>query len=244
MIDIKEVAFSYENKRVLGPLSLAVEPKTTNAIIGTSGCGKTTLLLSLAGLLKPQEGQIYIKGSLLSEPRQSTGVILQNLGLLPWKTVYDNVILALLNQPLTLDEKNTKVTEILKNLDILSLSKRYPHQLSGGQKQRVAIARALVQSPDLLLLDEATSALDEITRESIQKLILEIFKSHNVTIMFVTHNIEEAVFLGQNIIVMNEGKVQKVISNPLFGDLNAKEDIRFYEKCLEIRKSLKEVNAL
>ena len=121
---------------------------------------------------------------------------------------------------------------------------KYPHQLSGGQKQRVAIARTLVTNPDLLLLDEATSALDELTREKLQKLILEIYKEHQMTLVFITHSIEEAVFLGQNILVMNDGVITYNLSNPLFGQIDAKEHIDFYEKCLEIRKLLKEGDAL
>ena len=244
MIKLSDLTFSYEAKRVLGPLSLLLKPGSTYAIIGTSGCGKTTLLLLLAGLLKPSSGSITINGTPVLGPRKETSVILQHLGLLPWKTVYDNVALALINDGLTSSQIKTKVLPILETLGLSDHLLKYPHQLSGGQKQRVAIARTLVTNPDLLLLDEATSALDELTKEKLQKLILEIYKEHQMTLVFITHSIEEAVFLGQNILVINDGVITHNLSNPLFGQMDAKEHIDFYEKCLEIRKLLKEGNAL
>ena len=123
---------------------------------------------------------------------------------------------------------------------MLSHIDKYPAQLSGGQKQRVAIARTLVTEPDLLLLDEASSALDEITKEHIQNLILNIYKKNPVTLVFVTHSIEEAVFLGQKIIVMGAGCIRSQIHNPYFGDENLRLKPEFYATCLQVRKSLSE----
>lgn len=244
MIKLSDLTFSYEAKRVLGPLSLLLKPGSTYAIIGTSGCGKTTLLLLLAGLLKPSSGTLTIDDTPLLGPRKETSVILQHLGLLPWKTVYDNVALALINDGLSAAQIKTKVLPILETLGLSEHLSKYPHQLSGGQKQRVALARTLVTNPDLLLLDEATSALDELTREKIQQLILKIHQEHQMTLVFITHSIEEAVFLGENILVMHDGTITHQLSNPLFGQMDIKDDLCFYEKCLEIRNLLKKENVL
>lgn len=244
MIELSNVTFSYEAKRVLGPLSLSIQAGSTCALIGPSGCGKTTLLHLLAGLLTPTEGIIQIAQQPLTTPRAQTSVILQDLGLLPWKTVYDNIALSLINSKLSKTQIQTKVLPLLDTLGLKEHSSKYPHQLSGGQKQRVAIARTLVTNPDLLLLDEATSALDEITKEKLQHLILDIYHQNPMTLVFVTHSIEEAVFLGQNIVIMNDGHISHTLSNPLFGCNDAKDHLDFYKQCLEIRKLLKEDQAL
>ncbi|WP_053982402.1 ATP-binding cassette domain-containing protein [Niameybacter massiliensis] len=244
MIELSNVTFSYEAKRVLGPLSLSIQAGSTCALIGPSGCGKTTLLHLLAGLLTPTEGTIQVAQQPLIAPRAQTSVILQNLGLLPWKTVYDNVALALINSKLSKVQLQDKILPLLDTLGLKEYSSKYPHQLSGGQKQRVAIARTLITNPDVLLLDEATSALDEITKEKLQHLILDIYHQNPMTLVFVTHSIEEAVFLGQTIVIMNNGHISHTLSNPLFGCNDAKEHLDFYKQCLEIRKLLKEDQAL
>jgi len=240
MIQVRNLNYSYGSDVALSNINLDIEENTTCAIIGPSGCGKTTLLYLLAGLIDVTEGEIYIKNERVKGSRRETGVILQDYGLLPWKTVWGNIALGLKVRGMSKEQINKEVDEILRELDIQDLKHKYPAQLSGGQKQRVTIARTLVIKPDLLLLDEFTSALDAMTKENIQNLILKIYKKKPVTIVFVTHSIEEAVFLGQKIVIMEKAKIKRIIENPYFGDVEIRSRIDYYNICLEVRRWLEE----
>jgi NitT/TauT family transport system ATP-binding protein len=242
MIRVGGIDVFYGREKALDCVSLNVEKNTSCAVIGPSGCGKTTLLYALAGLIKPASGNIFIGGEELKETRKGTGLILQDYGLLPWKTVWDNIGFPLKVRGLQKDIVKERVSSVLKSLGIEEYSKRFPGELSGGQKQRVAIGRTLALEPDLLLMDEASSALDAITREHIQNLILSIYKERKITLVFVTHNIEEAVFLGQKIAAMGKGKILNVIDNPYFGRENLRTSPDFFEICLEVRKGLNCLN--
>ncbi|MBP7279466.1 MAG: ATP-binding cassette domain-containing protein, partial [Sedimentibacter sp.] len=154
MIEVNNLQVSYGNVRALEGISLKVERNATCAIIGPSGCGKTTLLYTLAGLIRPEEGTIYIGGEELSGIRRSTGIILQDYGLFPWKNVWNNVALGLQVRGETKEKISETVSNILAVLGIGHLSFKYPAELSGGEKQRVAIGRTLAMKPDLLLMDE------------------------------------------------------------------------------------------
>lgn len=238
MIDIKNVSLKYGNENALNNISLSIPKNSTTAIIGPSGCGKTSLLYLLAGLIKPTEGHIFIDGQELNSINRSTGFILQEGGLLPYKNIWNNVALGL--QVRKIDRKviNTKVESILNELDIYDYKDKFPFQLSGGQRQRAAIARTLVLEPNLLLLDEASSALDDITKEQIQNLILDLYIKKPITLILVTHNIEEAVFLGQKIIVMEKCKVKKEIDNQYFGDKEIRSKNSFFDVVKEVRQWL------
>ena len=236
MIEVNNLQVSYGNVRALDGISLKVERNATCAIIGPSGCGKTTLLYTLAGLINPEEGTIYIGGEELSGIRRSTGIILQDYGLFPWKNVWNNVALGLQVRGETKEKISEIVSNILTVLGIGHLSFKYPAELSGGEKQRVAIGRTLAMKPDLLLMDEPSSALDAITKEHIQNLILKLYKSAPLTMAIVTHSIEEAVFLGQKIIVMGKAKIKHVLENPYFGDEELRSRMEYYKICLEVRK--------
>ncbi|KGK89528.1 ABC transporter ATP-binding protein [Clostridium sp. HMP27] len=238
MIKVKNIEVCYGEEKALDKLSLNIAKNTTCAVIGPSGCGKTTLLYTLAGIIKPASGNIFIGGQELTGIRKDTGLILQDYGLLPWKTVWDNIAFPLKSRDFNKSEITDKVSSILKSLSMDEYAKKLPGELSGGQKQRVAIGRTLALEPDLLLMDEASSALDAITKEHIQNLILNIYKESHLTLVMVTHNIEEAVFLGQRIIVMGDGKINHIIDNPYFGDENLRNNLEFYKICLEVRKWL------
>lgn len=240
MIEINDLNFNYGKEKVLNNINLNIKKNTTCAIIGPSGCGKTTLLYCLAGLLSYEEGKIKINSKELNGIRKETGVMLQDNGLLPWKTVWNNIALGLKSRNIDKKIIKTRVDEIITSLGIEDQRNKLPGKLSGGQKQRVAIARTLVTEPDLLLLDEASSALDAITKENIQNLLLDIYNSREITIIMVTHNIEEAVFLGQKIIVMNKGRIKSIIDNEYFGDKDIRLKPEFYNMCIEVRKLLYE----
>ncbi len=240
MINIQSLSVSYGREKALEDISLRVEGGTTCALIGPSGCGKTTLLYTLAGLLRPAKGTIAINNQELKGVRKETGLILQNCGLLPWKRVWDNIAFPLKSRGIPKEEVQRRTSEILKRLDIYEQRGKFPEELSGGQKQRTAIGRTLALRPDLLLMDEASSALDAISKEQLQRLVLDIFKEDAITLIMVTHNIEEAVFLGQKIVVMNKGSIKRIIHNKYFGDRELREKPEFYKVCQEVRRVLYE----
>lgn len=230
MIKISDLTVKYKNEKAIDSLSLSIEKGKTYAIIGKSGCGKTTLLYTIAGLISNYEGKLEIEGE--------TSLILQNLGLFNWFTVYKNIELGLNKYKFTKKEKEKLVNDVLKELDLVALKDKYPKELSGGQKQRVAIARTIISNPETLLLDEATSALDSINKEKIQDLLLDIKDKRNNTMILVTHSIEEAVFLGEYIVVMKDGKIHSIINNRYFGDKNIRKKQEYIEICNEVRGKL------
>lgn len=237
-IHVNDLTCSFADKIILDALSFVVPTNSTCVIIGPSGCGKTTLLHTLAGFIKPDSGELKMNGESVTDFPKSTGIILQNYALLPWCTVYDNVAIGLKinhQSPAIIKEKTMNH---LRELGILEIAQFYPSQISGGQKQRTAIARSLNLDPEILLLDEATSALDAMTREQLQDMILALHQTKQTTLLQVTHSIEEAVFLGEQIIVMKKGGIHEIISNPLVGAENSRKKTAFYDMCLTVRESL------
>ncbi|WP_156625723.1 ATP-binding cassette domain-containing protein [Clostridium tertium] len=230
LIKIKDLSVKYKEEIAIDNLSLYIEKGKSYAIIGKSGCGKTTLLYTMAGLISNYEGELEIDGE--------TSLILQNLGLFNWFTVYKNIYLGLNKSNLSKEEKNKVVDMIIDELGLADIRNKYPKELSGGQKQRVAIARTIINNPEILLLDEATSALDSINKEMIQELLLEIKIKKNITMILVTHNIEEAVYLAEEIIVMKYGKIDNIIPNKYFGDKDIRTKNEYIEICNKVRGSL------
>ena len=193
---------------------LGIEKGEFICLLGPSGCGKSTLLNALAGFETVDEGSVKINGQEVKEPSPGNVTIFQNYGLLPWRTVLKNVELGLEAKKVPKVQKR-EIAE--KTLDLVGLSNfknAYPNQLSGGMKQRVSIARALAVSPDIIFMDEPFGALDAITRMKLQDDILQIAREEKKTIIFVTHDIEEAVFLADRIVVMtpNPGKIKSIIN--------------------------------
>ena len=195
-------------------MTLGIEKGEFICLLGPSGCGKSTLLNALAGFETVDEGSVKINGQEVKEPSPGNVTIFQNYGLLPWRTVLKNVELGLEAKKVPKVQKR-EIAE--KTLDLVGLSNfknAYPNQLSGGMKQRVSIARALAVSPDIIFMDEPFGALDAITRMKLQDDILQIAREEKKTIIFVTHDIEEAVFLADRIVVMtpNPGKIKSIIN--------------------------------
>ncbi len=224
------------------------------AIIGPSGCGKSTLLYLIAGLRQPTSGQVLVDNRPVTRPRPLTGLILQDYGLLPWATVWANTALGLdirrfygpdgkhapVDEPMP--EKQTQVDGWLKRLGIDHVARKYPGQISGGQRQRAAIARTLVLNPDLLLMDEPFGALDALTREDLQRLTMELGAERDLTTLIVTHNIDEAVFMGRQILVLKQPPVTEaiVVDNPGAGAAGYRQDPQFFERCNLLRQMLEE----
>ena len=224
-------------KTVLSDVNFALSSHDSLAVVGPSGCGKTTLLLIVAGLLPPSEGSVMLDGSVVKGPSRNVGLVLQHYGLFPWKTIGANISLGanLRHTRITDDE----LADIKKELGIEDLDHLYPVQLSGGQRQRVALARAILLRPSLLLLDEPFAAIDTITRERLQNRLLEIFMQRRFSFIVVTHSFEEAVFLGQNILVLDNGAVVRTfLKNPRSGSLDYRSSPEFFERSLELRRIL------
>lgn len=240
MIEIKNLSVNYNKEKAIDNLTFSMGKGKSYAIIGKSGCGKTTLLYTIAGLISHYEGEVHIDGDDIENKRDTTSLILQNLGLFPWCTVYKNVELGLKSMKLSKADKKNLVNEILCELGIEEYREKYPKELSGGQKQRVAIARTLVKNPEVLMLDESTSALDSITKEKIQDLLLEIHEKRENTTILVTHSIEEAVYLGEYIVVMEKGKIKTTIHNKFFGLKEFREKEEYFHICNEVRRKLYE----
>ena len=197
----------------LDHISLQIEKGEFICLLGPSGCGKTTLMNSIAGFETLTEGSITIDGQKVKAPSEKYVTIFQNYGLLPWRTVEKNVELGLETLKVPKQERKQVAMKYLQLVGLENFAKRHPAQLSGGQQQRVAIARGLAVDPEILFMDEPFGALDAITRYKLQDDLLHITKSQNKTVIFVTHDIDEAVFLADKIVVMrpNPGRIKAVI---------------------------------
>ena len=240
MIALDQVHLSFaDNGRVLPVLedvSLQVGAGASCAVIGPSGCGKTSLLFLLAGLLEPTAGTVRVAD------RSRTGVILQHYGLLPWKSVAANIALGLRLQGADRERTRARVDELLVEMDLAAFADHFPGQLSGGMQQRVALARALATEPRLLLMDEPLSALDALTRERLQHTILDVWQRHRVTMVLITHSIEEAVFLGQTVVVLTDrpARVAAVVDNPGAGRSDYRQSETFFHQCRQLRALIRE----
>jgi NitT/TauT family transport system ATP-binding protein len=244
MLNLKNVSLTYSNGskpvQALYGIDMEIEKGKSYAIIGPSGCGKTSLIYIMAGLMAPTQGEVLLHGKKLVKPNRGTALILQEYGLLPWKTVWENAALGLILRKVPEQEIKGILDQVFEELELTECVDRYPKQLSGGQKQRVALARALSLHPDILLMDEPLSSLDALTRENLQKVIFDLLKRHKITCVLVTHSIEEAVYLGQEIIILSAcpGKICAKIANPAQGTEGYREQLIFHEKCTEVRASL------
>lgn len=226
MICLERLSFQYPgHPPVFDGFSWQAQRGESWTILGPSGCGKTTLLYLLAGLRQPTSGSLLVDGGPLLRPRPHTGLILQDYGLLPWATVRQNAELGLrIRAFYGPDGKHAPenfrpsadVRPWLDRLGLTSIQDKYPGQISGGQRQRTAIARTLAMHPDLLLMDEPFSSLDAPTREDLQNLTLELWAEQQLTLIVVTHAIEEAAVLGQKILLLDlpPNREAAVIENP------------------------------
>lgn len=237
LVRIHDVSFSYEGRRILRNIDLALKKGVSYSLIGRSGTGKSTLLNLVAGLLTPKEGRIEILSAPLKGTRKETAIMFQELALFPWQTVYQAVSMPLkLSGKIEKQEIDRKVTEFLEELGLRKLHNKYPHQLSGGERQRVALARGLIGQPDLLLMDEPTSSLDSITKETIQELIKKQQQKLKATLLFVTHDIEEALVLGERILLLNEDGTVTEVENPCYYTTEQRKSIEFYQQCIYFKE--------
>ncbi len=255
MITLRKVRFAYPNQApVFDDFSWSVGAGEVWSVLGPSGCGKSTLLLLLAGLLHPQAGEVLVASQAVVRPRPRTGLILQEYGLLPWATVYDNVALGLRirgfygpdgrhvpeDETISRSETRARVDDWLARLDIAEVADKYPRQISGGQRQRAAIARTLALEPDLLLMDEPFSSLDAPTRELLQILTLDLCAEAGLTVVLVTHNIEEAAFMGQKILLLHHppNRGAQVTDNPHPANAAYRSSVAYQSACSLLREAI------
>ena len=208
---------STEKFIALNDVDLDIAPGEFVAILGPSGCGKSTLLDILAGLSRPTGGEVFLDGKPLNGASLDRGVVFQQYALFPWLTALRNVAFSLEGKGLSKSRRLSIAKQHLALVGLSGFEERYPHQLSGGMKQRVALARSLAHDPSVLLMDEPFAALDAQTRELLQAELIRLWQQTGKTIVFITHGIDEAIYLGQRIAVMTSrpGRIKRIIDNPL-----------------------------
>lgn len=204
VLTLNDVSVSYEEggTPVLQGLNLSLEAGEFLALVGGSGVGKSTLLRTVAGLVRPKSGELRIFGQ-VKPGRRRRAVVFQDGRLLPWRTLRDNIALGLEGMGLSRHERSARIDEVLTLTQLTGLADRWPHQLSGGQVQRGGIARALAVKPDIMLMDEPFSAVDALTRRSLQDEVLRIWQVSGAAVLFVTHDIDEAAFLADRVVVLS-----------------------------------------
>lgn len=213
--------------RALEDISLTVPAGEFLTLVGPSGSGKTTLLDLLGGLSTPTSGEVFVDGEVVTGPGLDRGMVFQQYALFPWRTALANVAFGLEQLPLSRRERTERARECLALVGLCGFEERLPHELSGGMKQRVAIARSLAYEPGILLMDEPFAALDAQTREQLQDELLRIWRTTGTTAVFITHGIEEAVYLGQRVAILSSrpGRLKQVVDIDL-GERAGARDLR------------------
>lgn len=228
LLRVKHLSVCFHSQPVLSDISFSLPVGDIIAIVGASGCGKSTLLNVIGGIITDYRGNVTFADVPVSKTVR--GYMPQNLGLMGWKKVRDNIFISRdINKVIGVSD--SEATDIIGELGIGDLLDRYPSELSGGQRQRVALARLFVSNPDILMMDEPFSALDTITADMSRELFLRLWQKRRTTTIFTTHNLHEAVLLGQHIMIMgkNPGRVLQVVDNRMFGR-EADYDEEFYTK--------------
>jgi ABC-type nitrate/sulfonate/bicarbonate transport system ATPase subunit len=237
-LEVKGLYKTFDRLVVLENINLYLRANEFVCIVGASGCGKSTLLNIIAGLATPTSGTVLIDGEPVLGPGCDRGMIFQNYSLFPWLTVSDNIGFGLSLKGMTKAERQERIHYYLEVVGLKKFSNAYPKQLSGGMKQRVAIARALANEPEVLLMDEPFGALDAQTKEQMQQFMIELWSKTQTTILTITHDIEEGIFLSQRMYVMSPhpGKIQQETPIPLPSDRHL--DLKLTPKFIEIKRHL------
>jgi ABC-type nitrate/sulfonate/bicarbonate transport system ATPase subunit len=215
-------------------VSFSVQPNEFISLVGRSGCGKTTLLNMIAGLLRPTEGEILIDGRVVDGPGPDRGMVFQHSALFPWLTAIGNIEFGPLNQGIPKAERHQRAQELIELVRLQGFEKKYPRELSGGMQQRVAIARALATDPEIMLMDEPFGALDELTRSEMQAELLRIWQERIKTVIFVTHSITEALYLSDRVIILSPhpGRIRKEmkVEMPRPRQRSSREFMEYYDE--------------
>ncbi len=214
-IILDHLAIGYKGRTLMSNLSLTLHEGCLACLVGTNGVGKSTLLRLIAGLIQPDSGTLTLDGAAIAGPGSDRGFMFQEHTLFPWLTIYENIAFSLRARGIY-KETSSRVDEFIELVGLKGFEKYYPHQLSGGMCQRASLARALVSHPKVLLLDEPLGALDAFTRMNMQEEILRIRKEQDMTMIMVTHDVDEAVYLSDQIVVMTPrpGRITKIVDVP------------------------------
>lgn len=237
-VELRDVSLRYgvgaDAREILSGINLSVRAGEFLSIIGPSGCGKTTLLRLMAGLVLPTGGTITADGNAVKKPSRKRAIVFQDYGkaLLPWRRVWSNVALPLEDSGASAAERRIRALELLRDMRLDSFADHFPEQLSGGMQQRVQIARTLAQNPSVWLMDEPFGALDAITRQQLQDEVARVAAARGITVIFITHDLEEAIYLGDRVIVLgaHPGRIIEEIEVELpkpRDQLTTREDARF-----------------
>jgi NitT/TauT family transport system ATP-binding protein len=240
-LEIEAVNFAYPDRgNVVKNVSLTLAAGEIHCLIGRSGCGKTTLLKLAAGLLKPQAGRISLKGINVDKPGPDMGFVFQTPNLLTWLSVLDNVLLPLSLHDTVTASQRARGEHLLAQMGLRTLRFEKPHQLSGGQQSRVAIARALVTQPSVLFMDEPFASLDAMTRDELQNEFLTICREQGTAVLFVTHDLTEAVYLADRVSLLNEGRIHTSLEIilPRPRQSNMRFTPSFNKQCEQLRHDL------
>ena len=236
MVEARALSVVYGAQPILRDITFSVREHEFVCLVGPSGCGKTTLLRALAGLTPVSSGTATFRARAVTGPQTELAVVFQDYGraLLPWRTVAGNVALALEARGIPRAEHGRRITPLLEKLRLAAHAGKFPSQLSGGMQQRLQIARCLAQEPQVLLMDEPFGSLDAITRQELQDEVARLAKDEKRTVVFVTHDLEEAIYLGDRVIALsaNPGRIAEVVTIELArprNQLTTREDPRFLE---------------
>jgi NitT/TauT family transport system ATP-binding protein len=237
--DLSKV-FSVNGKRltVLDNINLQLRPREFVSLVGASGCGKSTLLNIVAGLIPATSGQVLVNGRQVTGPGSDRGMVFQGYTLYPWLTVSQNIAFGLQLRKMPKSEQQEQIAHYLDVVGLYQFADAYPKQLSGGMKQRVAIARALANEPEVLLMDEPFGALDAQTKEQMQQFLLKLWKQTHVTVLMITHDVEEAIFLSERVFVMGcqPGRLELEVPINLAGDRDL--DMKLSSKFVGIKREI------
>lgn len=241
VIAFRDVFLSYGDRLIVEDVSLSISRREFVCVVGPSGCGKTTLLRLIAGLVRPSRGTVFFDGKAVTGPAQEIAVVFQDYGkaLLPWRTAAGNVSLALEADGVPKSQRDQRIAAQLKTVGLEHHADRFPSQLSGGMQQRLQIARCLAQEPSVLLMDEPFGALDAMTRQGLQDEVLRLVANAGTTVFFVTHDLDEAIYLGDRVIAMrpHPGRIAETFDVNLprpRNQLNTRESPEF----LRLRRAL------
>ncbi|MDC0834332.1 ABC transporter ATP-binding protein [Geitlerinema sp. CS-897] len=248
-LEVRNITHKFRQKRkfmtVLQDINLELYSNEFVGIVGPSGCGKSTLLNIIAGLVKPTSGKVIVEGEVVPGPGSDRGMVFQSYTLYPWLTVAENIGFGLRLKGMPKAEQRDRIAYYLEIIGLTRFANAYPKQLSGGMKQRVAIARALVNEPEVLLMDEPFGALDAQTREQLQAFFHDLWEKTQITVLTITHDVEEAIFLCQRIYVMgtHPGSIQEqvTVNLPSHRTLDMKLTPEFLEIKRKIVRSLRNI---
>ncbi|WP_326512733.1 ABC transporter ATP-binding protein [Clostridium intestinale] len=241
---INKVYPGTDGTKALEDINLTIEEGEFVAILGPSGCGKSTLLEIIAGLLKQSSGDVFLGNEKLDGPSKDIGVVFQDSSLFPWRTIRKNIEFGLEIGKIHKEKRKSVVDKYIDIVNLRGFEDKYPHQLSGGMKQRAGLARTMVNNPEVLLMDEPLGAVDYLTRLSLQDEIVDLWKREKKTIIFITHDVSEAVYLGTRVVLLSPrpGRIRRIFEVPFSRPRN-RNDENILEIIDEIHKEINSINA-